>query len=32
MVILRVEDPAFAIETLKANGIDVLPSSDVYRL
>ncbi len=32
MVILRVEDPVSAIETLKANGIDVLPSADVYRL
>jgi hypothetical protein len=32
MVILRVEDPDSAIATLKENHVDVLPSSEVYRL
>ena len=32
MVILRVEDPDTAIKTLKENIIDVMPSSEVYRL
>lgn len=32
MVILRVEDPATAADTLKKMGIDVMPSSDIYRL
>lgn len=32
MVILRVENPARAAELLKNRGIDVMPSSDIYRL
>lgn len=32
MVILRVENPESAITTLKENHVDVLPSSEVYRL
>jgi len=32
MVIIRVENPETAIAALKQNGIDVLPSADVYRL
>ena len=32
MVILRVENPEAAITTLKENHVDVLPSSEVYRL
>lgn len=32
MVILRVEKPEEAIEALQKSGIDVLPSSEVYRL
>ena len=32
MVILRVENPESAINTLKENHVDVLPSSEVYRL
>lgn len=32
LVILRVEDPARAIEVLKNKGISVLPSNQVYKL
>ena len=32
LVILRVEDPARAVETLTANKVNVLPSSLVYKL
>jgi hypothetical protein len=32
MVILRVENPESAIETLQENNVDIMPSSEVYRL
>lgn len=32
LVILRVEDPAKAVDSLKTNGISVLSSSQVYKL
>lgn len=32
LVILRVEDPARAVDSLRANGIDVLSPSRIYKL
>ena len=32
IVILRVEDTSKAIEILKSTGVDIMPSSEIYRL